>query len=240
MAREEATPGEGRSNGLFWLSGMFVLVVLLVGVGLVIWLTVGGGDEKPSSTVTTRSAPAPSESSGSGAGSEPASDAGCAGVTPNDDPATTAPKSVSWDPAGVVSMPRAKDVGPMKVTGRDRTCFAHSRQGAAFAAANIMTASMGWGDNSIIEKRFTPGPGRDELVAQEGQTGQVDLVGYRVTSYDRSHAVVNLAFKQDGAMASMPVALIWRDGDWYGDGGPTGVATGQSITDLAGYTTLAK
>lgn len=185
-----------------------------------------------------------SSSSAAQVASSSSSDSGCAGVTPNNDPATKLPTDVSWQPVGIDSAPVSKSVGPFKVEGHFRMCYVHSPQGAAFGALNIFLAKAGYDDTAIIEKQDTDGPGKKEDYATQTDKSIKDLpmqaVAYYVDSYDGQSAVVSVVVEQSGVFGRYTMPMVWTNGDWYENGQPRGSSYPEIIKSIpTNYVTFA-
>ncbi|MBX3196231.1 MAG: hypothetical protein KF727_14170 [Microbacteriaceae bacterium] len=150
-----------------------------------------------------------------------------------------------WELVGTVAAPTDPDVGPGVVDDGLRSCFAHTAEGALYAAVNYMAVFT---DAELRGRRaelLAPGPGREVVAASDPgvpSANRVQVSGFAITDYSAASATVDLAVTYStGEMASLPVRLSWADGDWKvvvtDDGGlPLSPA---AITSLGGYTPWA-
>lgn len=170
------------------------------------------------------------------AGSDPAwSDRGCNGSPGNGDAPQEALAGVTWQPMAGVAVPASAMLGPRAVKVPLRQCFAHSPSGAVMAAANI---ALVWGTATkadyprIVRGQFTPGPGRDDVLASINQaSGQAgNIAGYRLQGCAPAACNVELSAFGGGTYATSALPLVWTKGDWYVDGSralpPAGLAQG--------------
>lgn len=217
------------------------LVVALIAAVIVLFLL-------PKGNSTAQPVPSPSQSSASAA---PSKSAGAAGDSACGLPSTAetalgaAPKS-TWELVGTMAAPTDPKVGPGKVDGQGiRSCFAHSPEGALYAAVNLWAlGSDPSKERAIAEQLVAKGPGRDAAMAAPQSPGtsaaevKIQVAGFNVT-YTSQQAVVELAFRANtGAIASVRTTLVWQDGDWKGlvsdsDGKP--LEEPQQISDLSRF-----
>lgn len=198
------------------------VVAIIVVLGLVIVVTGRGSDSQAqnapaASPPASPAAPSPSADPNVSACGLPAGS--------QEIPATT-PRT-RWELVGQVAAPTAPEsIGPARVDGGFRSCFAHSPIGALYAAVNAiaMTAAPKQREE-FIRKLTRPGVGRDRALAELGRSSDVgnasttlQVQGFRITDYRKGSAVVDLAFRvASGAQAGsvhLPLALRWRKGDW--------------------------
>lgn len=153
--------------------------------------------------------------------------------------------TTKWVLVGTVAAPTERStVGP-GVIGNDgfRSCYAHTPTGALFATANLLALDS---DQSLIkqvaEKLIVPGPGRDALIAQastqQPTAVRYQVAGFKIDSYDRSSATVDLAINSStGKLVSFPIELQWSGGDWKAKATATGGFPLQpaGLQSLGGY-----
>lgn len=133
----------------------------------------------------------------------------------------TAPPTTEWTIVGTMAAPSSAEAGPGETDSDGvRTCYAHTVEGALFAASNLW--AMG-SDARLaplaVEQLTAPGPGRDAAIAadtQQSNTGtSVQIAGFKVLSYDGENATIDTAFELNtGSLISFPSAVKWIDGDW--------------------------
>lgn len=136
---------------------------------------------------------------------------------------TAAPDN-EWELVGTVAAPTAPRVGPGLVRDdRLRTCFAHTAEGALFAAINYFGAASDARTIPLILDLVADGPGKDAAVEEGGtpdfgpSSTRVQVAGFKVNSYTSDEAVIDIAFSVTSAssqLVSMPIAVVWQDGDW--------------------------
>lgn len=214
------------------------LVVVLTAAGIIIFL-LPPKDSNVQPAPPGNSAPtAPSTSTATAGGSV------CGLPSTSDTAVGAAPKS-DWELVGYMAAPTDPQVGPGKVDDQGiRSCFAHSPEGALYAAVNLWALG---GDPSkeraIADQLVAKGPGRDAAMsapqsAASASAVRIQVAGFNV-SYTSQQAMVELAFKAStGALASVRTTLVWQDGDWKGvvsdsDGRP--LEEPQQISDLSGF-----
>ncbi|WP_286219572.1 hypothetical protein [Paraoerskovia sediminicola] len=218
-------------------------VVAIVILGAVLAVTAGDDDEpstaEPSQTPSANPfEPAPDTNSESVCGLEGDVMEGTVSAGPEAD----------WSYQGTTAYPTSPIYGPADTfTANDvRFCFQRSPEGALFAAANALAQSAdpdsveAWGTYFLAR-----GSAKDELLAENsGETStsgsRVNLVGFRVLSYDGDTALVDLATQGavEGQSFTMSIVydLVWESGDWklvVDD--PDAPLDAAMIPDLAGY-----
>ena len=163
-----------------------------------------------------------------------------AGCGSNDDTGTTGEATTTVDTAALPADLAYRTVGGLRVpssrvdgpaTTAPPQGYSHTPQGAALAAANGQAALATAPDAQWAETVRTvtaPGPGRDEfayartLMTVQGSVAEEDaatFVGFRVTEYEPSRAIVLLATRtptRNGASltTAYPVETAWLAGDW--------------------------
>ncbi|QOT19937.1 hypothetical protein [Paenarthrobacter sp. YJN-5] len=214
------------------------LVVALIAAAVVIFLLPKGqGNAQP----------APAESS-SAATAEPSASAvsgkSVCGLPASAETALGKAPASKWELVGTMAAPTDPKVGPGKTDDQGiRSCFAHSPQGALYAAVNLWAlGSDPSKERAIAYQLAAKGPGRDagmkaSQTAAPPTNVKVQIAGFNV-SYTANQAVVELAFKADtGALASVRTTLLWQDGDWKGvvadNGAP--LEEPRQIRDLSGF-----
>jgi hypothetical protein len=158
-----------------------------------------------------------------------------------DAPATT------WALVGTVAAPSNPEGAGPGVTDSSgfRSCYAHTAEGALFAAVNFTALGT---DATMYDKMSTlvaPGPGRDALTSKaSGADGgassyRAQVAGFVINAFNEKAATVDLAVKySDGQMVSLPLKLVWLEGDWkivVADDGSMPIAPA-ALDGLGGYT----
>lgn len=235
------SPFKGRG---FIAAAIVVGVIVLAGIVVLVTSLTRGGDAAAPQT------PAPSMSA-----TASAADPSVCGL-PGDEATDTldaAPDS-KWELVGTLAAPTDPEVsGPGTIdTDGFRSCFAHTAEGALYAAVNYFAMST---DSRLApelsERYLVPGPGRDAALAKEaaGEYASADnalraqVAGYKISSYDGEQATVDLVVQvsNSGALVSIPTVLEWYDGDWKAvvdDAGNSPLETAQ-LESLGGYTPWA-
>lgn len=134
---------------------------------------------------------------------------------------TTAPTRTKWELVGTVATPTdTKGAGPGRIDSDGfRSCFAHTATGALYASMNFIAL----GTDGTLRPRLTElvaeGPGKDAIASSDPNAGsdsaRAQLAGFKVDSYDGGSATVDLALNYNtGDLVSVPIKLVWEDGDW--------------------------
>jgi hypothetical protein len=210
---EQQSPFRSRP---FILSVLVVGVIALCAVVVLISNLMGGDDESqseatPSATSTATAAPS--------AAADP--DPSVCGLDDYETSNTlSSAPDANWELVGTVAAPTEPDgAGPGLVESSGfRSCYAHTGEGALFAATNFVALGT---DETMADKLTSlvaPGEGR-EAVQSGGATSsssfRAQVAGFTIGSYDGTNAVVDLAINySDGQLVSLPIKLLWSDGDW--------------------------
>ncbi|WP_331718327.1 hypothetical protein [Streptomyces sp. NBC_00134] len=239
---DEPNPLRGR---LFIASGIFLAVVLLLGVYVVV---NGNGNDNNDGRSGAQAQQTPSPSA-----SPSASDAVPGSFCPklsdkNTTVPTTAPE-VTWNLAQGFALPTSKASGPGRVEGDVAHCYAHTPVGALIAAVQITGRQLSATDWESIVERQCVGDGKDyylnkrrAIEKKEGsqaltadQHGQI--AGFRFITYSADTAVVDLVWRaKDGSLGAGSATMKWAGGDWKNEITKTPAAPGGAIDNLAGYT----
>jgi len=213
--------------------GIIALAAIIV---LVTSLTRGSDDNnaQPTEGPSTSSTPSAEASDESVCGLDGFEDTNTLTQAPEND----------WELVGTVAAPTDPEgAGPAEITDGLRTCYAHTAEGALFLAVNF--AAMGT-DASLrdrLPQLVAPGPGRDALIAlgsdSSGSTLRAQVAGYSIGSYSAREATVDLAVNfSSGELVSLPLKLVWAEGDWKIQMTDAGVLplSPAPIDNLGGYT----
>lgn len=134
---------------------------------------------------------------------------------------TAAPDN-KWELVGTVAAPTDPKVGP-GVVDKDgvRTCFAHTAEGALFAAVNYVALGSDARTQPHLLDLIEPGPGRAALEAAGTDTSQsnsrVQVAGFKVNSYSAHEAVLDIVYtvtSSSNQLVSFPMVMHWVAGDW--------------------------
>ncbi|MFF7684494.1 hypothetical protein ACFZA2_17220 [Microbacterium sp. NPDC007973] len=245
MAEDDDTQQSPFARPGFIVGAVVVAALLITAVFLTVLNLNRGNDAappegNPSSSSSASAAPTPSESAVAGG----VSVCGLDGVELSG--RVTTPPTAEWAYVRTVAYPTSKTYGPAATTSEGvPTCFQHSPTGALFAAATALavpadpTLARAW-----IETALSSGTYRDKLLA-EANTGsetsgvRLQLVGFKVLSYDGKTASIDLAVRgsTEGqtVTGSAVYALVWEDGDWKIDANNPAPFDFASIPDTSGY-----
>lgn len=204
-------PGRGRTTLV--LAGILVGLVAIAAV-VVLVLNLVQRPEPVPDTEPTGSTIAPPETS------EPSAESVC-GLAPSSAEVTEAPEA-AWTVIGRTSVPNSPTAGPGIVDPSGlRHCFAPSPEGALFAAASLVGASVeGVNREEIARNLVAEGPWRDLAIAQasepvDTQTFGMSIEGFRMLEYTADAARVDFALRlTTGEYVSYVVDLRWESGDW--------------------------
>jgi hypothetical protein len=156
---------------------------------------------------------------------------------------TTVPNS-EWELVGTVAAPTDENVVGPGTTDSDgfRSCFAHTAQGALYAASNMLAMGSDARLQPLLaENLAVPGPGREAAMGAAPSTTQIryQISGYDITSYNDEQATIDLAVTvSSGQTASVPFLIQWSGGDWKAvltDGGQAPLDSAP-LQNLGGYT----
>jgi hypothetical protein len=192
--------------------------------------------EEPTSTRTPSAPPTP------GVG-------GCKLRKPDQRIPRVAPSAVSWQFEADMLIPLQQQGGPA-VTDRSgvRSCFAHSPTGAVLAAMVVLGQIRNPDLTAdVLATRIAPGPGRTRAMREtrvsttprnEGQVTQ--FTGFKVFDYQPDRAILAIAVQLgDAQLASLPVTMVWSQGDWKAvlqeDGSFNGQVAPDVLASLDGY-----
>lgn len=233
MANTE-TRSPFRRRGFITAAIVVGVIVLAAIVVLVTSITRGGGEpvatptSEPSSTPTTDAADE--------------SVCGLPGFE-TENSLTSAPET-DWELVGTVAAPDDPEGAGPGVTDSDgfRSCFAHTAEGALFAASNMLAMGSDARLQPLLADKLTvPGPGRDAAMQATPSNTQIryQIAGFQIRDYSKDEATIDLAVTvSSGQMASVPFLVQWSDGDWKAvltdDGNPP--LASAPLENLGGYT----
>lgn len=222
-------------------AGVVALIVVCAIILVIVNLSRGNPEPGPTSTSEPSSTTAPSTPAASGDESV----CGLGGVELSGS-VTTAP-AATWEYEGTTGYPTSPTYGPGKIDPAGfRYCFQHSPTGALFFAANAFAQGSSEARAAWAEYATAPGTYRTELLSQGlGSTStagsRVSIKGFRVLSYDGTHATIDLAVYASTANGTATVSgvytLVWADGDWKLDTNTQTPLDVAPIPNVAGYTT---
>lgn len=221
----------------FILSASLVLV-LMAAVIVIAFLPNGNNNQgiaeaRPTGKATVSASATPTED---GLG-----DSIC-GLPGSMDTALGAAPQSDWELIGKTAVPTApKTAGPGVVNSDGvRSCFANSPVGALYAAANIFGLVTAGNQQAVLEELAGDSAARDQQLADlkdsTAEPVSAQIGGFKIQNYTGSSATVDLGIELDsGAVGSVPVPLIWENGDWKLNVAQGGVTGSQQLIDLSAY-----
>lgn len=136
---------------------------------------------------------------------------------------TVAPKN-EWELVGTVAAPtEPTSAGPGVTDEGFRSCYAHTAEGALYAAVNWFALSSDARNIPKLPSLVEPGAGRDAAIAAATSSPtapsdtRLQVAGFKINSYDGQEAVIDVAWtvtSKNGALVSLPTVLHWVGGDW--------------------------
>lgn len=224
-----------RSRG-FIIAAIVVGAIVLAAIVVLVTSLLRGGDNNADPT------PTPTTSTSADPGSADPSVCGLEGF--EETSSLSAAPANEWELVGTMAAPVDNGSGPGDVDSAGfRSCFAHTGEGALFAAVNFVATGTDATLGPRLVELVAPGPGRDALEAQAsgGSTSNLraQVAGYKVSAYSAEAATIDLALNYSGGqLVSVPLKLVWAEGDWKVEmtaAGELPLAPAQ-IQNLGGYT----
>jgi len=153
---------------------------------------------------------------------------------------------VEWELVGTVAVPVDPAVGPGVIDDDGfRSCFAHTAEGALFAAVNYVALSSDPRLQPSVWRLLEDGPIRDQTKAESSEetaqpsSNRLQVAGFKVLSYSGDRAVIDVAWQVSSpasGLMSMPIEFVWLQGDWYLATTNSGLPYAPSpIENLGGY-----
>ena len=245
MSDYDDTPEKRRSPLWTAIAGAVLVVVVAMGAFLIFG---GGGGDSSAKSSDPDANPGSSNTDSEESSDDPA--ASVCGLPGHDTSGTltTPPKGATWDLAGQVAVPKSKAAGPGKINTKTgvRYCYAHTREGAVTAAANVYSWSVALkrDPTGLIERNVATGPGYDAAMnqAQAGDAAGdstsdvlIQIRGFELKAYSDTSALVSIALQsQNGGLVQQPVELSWEKGDWRFRFQPDGTPTAPERLDSLG------
>ena len=160
---------------------------------------------------------------------------------------TTAPNT-KWELVGTVATPTdPKGAGPGLDDKGLRTCYAHTAEGALFAAVGYLAVGSDARNVPRLYELLADGPVRDQLQATpspgDPSSDRLQVAGFKVNAYSASEATIDVAWQVTSAgsqLVSFPTVLRWEHGDWkvvIDKNGPPFAPS--PLASLGGYTPWA-
>jgi hypothetical protein len=202
-------------NGWWAASGFVILLVILGVVAVLIW---GGNDPAPTSQPAATSTSAPSKD-------------GEESVPTNDQEAlSSAPKTTTWQSFhGLITLPVSASAGPSTQDGPLWSGWSRTATGALMAATYLVAGTDGPEAATVMKTHSIDGPAAQAYIAKVTASPKVSepgttpvIGGFRFVTYTPDAAKVELLLLGPDVALSMPVDLVWQDGDWKIDFEPAG------------------
>jgi len=190
-------------NGWWAASGFVILLVILGVVAVLIW---GGNDPAPASKPGATSTSAPSgESAPSG-----------------DQAALTSAPETTWDSFHGIALPVSATAGPSTQDGPLWSGYTHTATGALMAATYLIGGTDGPEAATVMKTHSVDGPAARAYIAEVTASPKVAepgttpaIGGFRFVSYTPKAAKVELLLlAAPNITMSIPVDVVWQDGDW--------------------------
>lgn len=135
------------------------------------------------------------------------------------------PPTARWQLVGTMQAPESADAGPARVDRRGfRLCFAHTTEGALFAAINFWatftTEHLSGRPALQVYLAHNAQRGREIAETPVGKRidtlGRISVIAYRIEQLRRDSVVATLALGLEGSGRSMQMQspMVWEDGDW--------------------------
>jgi hypothetical protein len=235
----ETTPDNNERNPFtrpgFILSAALV-VALIAAVAVIAFLPRGDDEADAGNTSPSSSAP------NSVAPTTGAPEKSICGLPDSDETALGAAPDSEWELIGRTAVPTAPEtMGPGMVSDEGvRSCFANSPVGALFAAANIFGLVSSGNQRAVLEDLSADSPAREQELEQlEDNTPTetpAQIKGFQLQNYTESAATVDLGIElESGAVGSVPIPLVWENGDWKLNVTEGGISGSQQLNDLSAY-----
>lgn len=229
------SPNPFRRRG-FVVAAIVVGAIVLAAIIVLVTSLLRGGENNADPT------PAPTTSSSADPSAADPSVCGLEGF--EETSSLTTPPSNEWELVGTMAAPVDAASGPGDVDSAGfRSCFAHTAEGALFAAVNFVATGTDATLGPRLVELVAPGPGRDVLEGQssDGNTSNLraQVAGYNIAAYSADNATVDLALNySSGQLVSVPLKLVWADGDWKVEMTSAGELplSPAEIQNLGGYT----
>ncbi|GAB3186148.1 hypothetical protein GCM10027060_26540 [Nesterenkonia halophila] len=226
----ENEPGDGSPfTKPGFIAAAVVLFIVVVMGGYLAWSYASGDepaeDEEPEVSQVGEAAPTPSNEEKEEQTKQD-SVCGLSGEASAGSRLARGPATGAWDYDGIMPYPVSEKYGPAAEEDGYRYCYQRTPEGALFFAANAVEQGESDHAEAWIDYAVSEGTYRDELVADvsggRSEDIRMDIVGFRVLSFDPDSAVVHLAI--DGQSQGQTVQLsaefdlAWEDGDWKFNG----------------------
>jgi hypothetical protein len=220
-----STPATPFHKRPLWIAIAAFLALVLVagGIAAATGAFSGGGS---TDAAPTAAAAAPVEAASPTASALPDGAASVCGLPGYEETSSlTVAPDAKWEIIGTMAAPQAPStIGPgvREDDAQFRTCFAHTPEGALFAAVNFFATSTNPANQPRMYELLADGAARDTVRAAGGGTQQasstrLQMSGFKVNQYTADTATIDLAMSvssKDGALVSQPMVVKWEHGDW--------------------------
>lgn len=210
MSDDSTQPGNPFTSRGFLAAAIVIGVILLAGVIVLVTSLTAPHDP----VVQPTSSP-----SGPVASGDDKSVCGLAGF--ETESSLKAAPDTKWDLVGTVATPTDPKVGPGRDDAGLRTCYAHTAEGALFAAVGYLAVGSDARNVPRLYELLADGPVRDELQATprpgEASSDRLQVAGFKINAYSASEATVDVAWQVTSSgsqLVSFPTVLRWEHGDW--------------------------
>ncbi|WP_043668575.1 hypothetical protein [Clavibacter michiganensis] len=220
-----STPATPFHKRPLWIAIAAFLALVPVGGGIAAATGAfsGGGSTE---AAPTAAAAAPEEAASPNASALPDGAASVCGLPGYEETSSlTQAPTVTWSLIGTMAAPvdpQGSGPGAQENDGQFRTCFAHTAQGALFAAINFAAASSNPSNHPRMYELLADGKAKDMVQAAGSGTDQtssdrVQVAAFKVNAYAPDAATIDLVLKVTSAgdaLVSQPLVLNWEHGDW--------------------------
>lgn len=155
----------------------------------------------------------------------------------------------SWTMIGATPTPQSATGGPVLQT-IPRQCFAHSPEGAVYAAASVLSEMSSVTDSSlrkqVVTQRFSHTGDYAKVLAAAARpftapTARTQYVGYQISSADAQVVQLELATRaingpDAGIVNAIGFTMTWENNDWLLVPPPATGLPVRSLTDFTGFT----
>lgn len=197
-------PPDRRAVTWWWIAAIFVVAVVVAALAVVFLSPDRDQGQAPPSTGGACKVPQGSQ-----------------------DVPTTTPAGVEWRvSSGKTVLPYSSTSGPATIEGAVARCYAQDPVGALLAASQIYGRILGPNaDESVqvVRSQVVPGPQRDRFIETLSNPSsppeQIQWRAFRYLSYTSDTAKIDMVTESTatGAIAGIPMTLVWQDGDWKWD-----------------------
>lgn len=228
-----------------FIASAVVIGVIVLAAIVVLVTSIVNGDNGDVDATPTPSTSEPASPSASAEPTEDPADASVCGLEGFEEESSldTAPTS-DWELVGTVAAPSESPTGPGVIDSSGfRSCYAHTAEGALFAAVGYFAVSSDVRNTSRLHELLAAGPVKDQLdatpPAADPSATRLQVAGFKVDRYSPTEATIDVAWSvtsEGGTLVSFPTVLRWEEGDWkvvISENGPPFAPT--ALENLGGY-----